>query len=80
MPQNKDAVLRSTRLVTNGRSVLRFVDNDRLESLDEFGQFAFAFGFGEEVAHVATAVHQQRKPVRYVRKTENKARRAVSAD
>ena len=43
--------LASARLVTDGRSVFRYVPaRDHLERLDEYGQFAFAFDLGAEVA------------------------------
>lgn len=41
----------SARLVTDGHTVFRYIaPQDKLESLDEFGQFAFAFGLGDEIA------------------------------
>lgn len=79
MPENQADLLASTRLVTNGKSVFRLIDESRLESLDEYGQFAFAFGFGTEVAYLAETVRNQERPVRYVRKTEGTTRRKTSA-
>lgn len=79
MPENQADILASTRLVTDGKSVFRLLDGDRLESLDEFGQYAFAFGFGMEAAHVAETVRNQGKPIRYVKKSESVVRRKATA-
>lgn len=79
MPENQADLLASIRLVTNGKSVFRLIDESRLESLDEYGQFAFVFGFGAEVTYLAATVRSQGGPIRYVRKTEGVTRRKVSA-
>lgn len=79
MPENSADVLVSTRLVTDGKTVFRLVDGDRLEGLDGYGQFAFAFGLGAEVAHVAETVRKQGRPNRYTRKTASNLRRNALA-
>lgn len=80
LPESQTELLASTRLVTNGKSVFRLIDEGRLEGLDEYGQFAFAFGFGSEVAFLVETVKNQRRPIRYVRKTEGKTCRKASAE
>ncbi|MFV2058293.1 MAG: MerR family transcriptional regulator [Thiohalomonadales bacterium] len=66
---NIEAPLASKRLVTDGKTVFRYdPDLGALESMDEYGQFAFWFGLGEEVQAVIREVEKMPKPVRYKRR------------
>jgi len=61
--------LASARLVTDGRSVFRYVPaRDHLERLDEYGQFAFAFDLGAEVAALRGLISQLDGRSRYTRR------------
>lgn len=62
---SEDAPLASERLITDGKKLFRYDPYlDSLESVDEFGQFAFWFGLGEEVKAVVRAVEKM-PPIRY---------------
>lgn len=64
-----DAPLASKRIVTDGKKVFKYdPDLGSLESMDEFGQFAFWFGLGEEVQAVVKEVEKIPVPARYKRR------------
>jgi len=61
-----DAPLASERLVTDGKTVFRYLSGqDVLESFDEFGQFAFTFGLKDNIDAVVRVVESMPTPVRY---------------
>ena len=61
-----DAPLASKRMVTDGKKVFKYdPDLGSLETMDEYGQFAFWFGLGEEVQAVVTEVEKMSVPMRY---------------
>lgn len=65
-----EAPLASERLITDGKVVFRYVpDIGVLESLDEYGQFAFSFGVGEEIQAVVRELEKIPVPVRYKRRS-----------
>jgi len=65
-----EAPLASERLVTDGKTLFRYVpDIGALESLDEYGQFAFSFGLGEEIRAVVKEVKKIPTPVRYKKRS-----------
>lgn len=65
MPELMNAPLSSLRLITDGKTLFRYVpDGEKLESLDEFGQFAFAFDVGEEAFQLREAVISMKRPIR----------------
>lgn len=67
---NLDAPLASNRLVTDGRKVFRYdPDLGSLESIEEYGQFAFWFGVGEEVEAIRKEVEKMQRPVRYKKRS-----------
>jgi len=69
LPNMDEAPLASKRLVTDGKTVFRYdPDLGALESLDEYGQFAFWFGLDEEVQAVVREVKKIPTPVRYKRR------------
>jgi DNA-binding transcriptional MerR regulator len=68
MPDSHGDLLTSARLISNGKKVFRILEDGHWESLDECGQFAFAFGIGEEVAQLVKAVRKQERPIRYVKR------------
>lgn len=60
------APLASKRLVTDGKKVFRLdPDLGSLETLDDYGQFAFWFGLGEEIQAAVSEVEKMPVPVRY---------------
>ena len=62
-----DHALASTRLVTDGRNVFRYLPaEDKLENLNEFGQFAFAFGLGDEIVTLREKARLLDRRSRYV--------------
>lgn len=72
-----EAPLASERLITNGHTLFRYLsDTDTLESLDEFGQFAFSFGLGEEIKAAINDVNKLPKPTRYCKKLVKKRLKA----
>ncbi len=70
LPKSK-APLASEKLVTDGKTVFRYVqgNGDVLESLDESGQFAFTFGLGEEVILAVKEIESSASSIRYKRKS-----------
>jgi DNA-binding transcriptional MerR regulator len=63
-----DNVLASSRLVTDGVHIFRYVSNeDRLEQLDQYGQFAFAFGIGDEITSLSQKAQALDRRSRYER-------------
>lgn len=61
-----EAPLATERLVTDGKSLFRYVPEfEALESMDDYGQFAFSFALGEEVRAVVKEVKKMPTPVRY---------------
>lgn len=65
IPSLVSVPLSSLRLVTDGKTVFQYVpEGDRLESLEEFGQFAFAFDVGEELSQMQEAVLAFPRPKR----------------
>lgn len=66
MPELVDLPLSSLRLVTDGKALFRYVpEGEKLESLGEFGQFAFAFDVGEEMTQLHDAVVAMKRPLRH---------------
>jgi len=64
--QRGENALASTRLVTDGRNVFRYLPaEDKLENLNEYGQFAFAFGLGDEIATLRDKARQLDRRSRY---------------
>jgi hypothetical protein len=60
--------LAATRLVTDGQLVFRYHPNDeKLEQMDEFGQFAFAFGLGSEIKSLVEQAEKLDRRSRYTR-------------
>ena len=60
------SVFSSLRLVTDGKKVFRYLSKeDKLESLDEFKQFAFTFGLEDQIKEVCAKAKKFEKPVRY---------------
>lgn len=58
--------LSSVRLITNGASVFRYLPElEMLESLDGYGQFAFAFGLGDHVKQLLDAASRLDRKSRY---------------
>lgn len=71
---NGENALASTRLVTDGKTVFRYVPSqNHLESLDAFGQFAFAFGVGDEISTLLEKVGQLNRYSRYARRSANRS-------
>jgi DNA-binding transcriptional MerR regulator len=67
-----DGAMASSRLITDGKTVLRYVpEKDHAESLDQYGQFAFAFGLGEEISLLSLRASRLDRHSRYVKRTEN---------
>ncbi|MEW8027248.1 MAG: MerR family transcriptional regulator [Candidatus Thiodiazotropha endolucinida] len=65
-----EAPLASERLVTDGKTVFRYIpEYEALECLDDYGQFAFSFGLGEEVRAAVTEVKRMPTPVRYKKRS-----------
>lgn len=68
--QNGVSALASSRLVTNGTTVFRYVpDENHLESLDGYGQFGFAFGVGDEISALILRANNLDLRSRYTRST-----------
>lgn len=67
LPKISSSPLASVRLVTDGKTIFRILDEDRLESMDEFGQFAFTFGIGDEILGLSKKVCERIRPIRYER-------------
>lgn len=64
-----EAPLAAKRFVTDGKTVFRYdPDLGALESMDDYGQFAFWFGLGEEYQAVVKQVEKMPVPVRYKRR------------
>ncbi len=64
----------STRLITDGRTVLRYVPKeDHLEGLDVYGQFAFAFGLGDEIGLLILKTKELGRHSRYKYRNEKEA-------
>ena len=56
----------SLRLVTDGKTVFRYVpEKSHLESLDQYGQFAFAFGIGDEAKSLSKSAKLLDRHSRY---------------
>jgi len=65
IPELVNKPLSSLRLVTDGRTLFRYLpDGETLETLDEFGQFAFAFDVGAEAVQLEKAVSSMKRPLR----------------
>jgi DNA-binding transcriptional MerR regulator len=65
---DQEGALASSRLVTDGTMVFRYVpERDHLESLDQYGQFAFAFGLGEEISLLTKRARRLDRHSRYTR-------------
>lgn len=61
--------LASTRLVTDGQVVFRYHPvEDKLEQMDEFGQFAFTFGLGSEIKSLVEQAEKLDRRSRYSRR------------
>ena len=64
-----DAPLSAKRIVTDGKKVFKYdPDLGSLETMDEYGQFAFWFGLSEEVQAVVKELKKMPYPVRYKRR------------
>jgi len=53
------------KLITDGKHIFRYVNENTLESLQEDGQFSFEFGLGKETERLFKIVSEDYKPVRY---------------
>lgn len=61
--------LASEKLITDGRNLFRYVSElEAFEDIGEFGQFVFAFSFGEEVKAAVSVVNNMPTPMRYKRR------------
>jgi DNA-binding transcriptional MerR regulator len=69
--RSDETKLSSVRIVTDGKHVFRYLsEEEKLETLDEFGQFAFAFGLDEEVRLLRDKIENKSFPKRYELRTE----------
>ena len=74
LPKDSDKSFSTSRFLTDGRKLFRaFSEGQQLESLDDFGQFMFAFGVNEEIQRVVTNAKDVNPRLRYsnVTATEN---------